>query len=100
MLRFLILLVPSILAPIPSLSDVVFETSEEIVVVRIQDVFGSAVVELIAPNMDMVTCVLTDAEGSPVAVAQGAIMNGAGQAIANNVDASSVAKASCNGSSF
>lgn len=48
--------------------------------------FGSALVEVIAPDADVVACVLVDAAGKPLAVAQGAIVNGAGSAIASELE--------------
>lgn len=86
--------------PGQTLADVLFESSDEIVVVRVLDMFGTASVDVVAQGIDMVTCILLDANRKPLAVATGFVQNGAGQALAPDVDATAVASVQCNGSSM
>lgn len=83
-----------------ALADVTFASDDDILIVRITEDFGFVTVEVIASHIDSLTCVLTNAENEPVAIAQGFVENGAGEAIAVDVQPNVVVAATCNGSSY
>lgn len=83
-----------------AMADVTFASDDDIMIVRILEDFGFVTVEVIASHIDSLTCVLMDANGEPVALAQGFVENGAGEAIAVDVAPNTVTSASCNGSSY
>lgn len=84
-------------AAAPAMADITFQTSDDILIVRITDQFGIVSVEVIAPaGMGVLSCVLVDAGGQPLAIAQGFTNIGTGTAMAQDVDPDQVAAAHCN----